>query len=93
MLFRRLIVNALVAAARNPHVQRKAGEAAGKAMQKARPGLMKASRRAGELTRKASDTIHDKIAGPDAPQRKGARRRPQKGHQRDDKRNLPDDES
>ena len=54
---------------------------------------MKASRRAGELTRKASDTIHDKIAGPDAPQRKGARRRPQKGHQRDDKRNLRDGES
>ena len=29
----------------------------------ARPGLMKASRRAGELTRKAGDKIGDKIKG------------------------------
>ena len=48
-------------AARNPHVQRKAGEVAGKAMRQARPGLMKASLRAGELTRKASDKLHDTI--------------------------------
>ena len=63
MLIRRLIVKALFAAARNPRVQRKAGEAAGKAVDRARPGLMKASRRAGELTRKAGDKIGDKIKG------------------------------
>ena len=63
MLIRRLIVKALFAAARNPQVQRKAGEAAGKAVDRARPGLMKASRRAGELTRKAGDKIGDKIKG------------------------------
>ena len=37
MLIRRLIVKALFAAARNPQVQRKAGEAAGKAVDRARP--------------------------------------------------------
>ena len=63
MLFRRLIVKALMTAARNPHVQRKAGEVAGKAMQQARPGLMKASYRAGELTRKAGDKLQDSISG------------------------------
>lgn len=63
MLIRRLIVKALFAAARNPQVQRKAGEAAGKAVDKARPGLIKASRRAGELTRKARYKIGDKIKG------------------------------
>ena len=63
MLFRRLIVRALMTAARNPHVQRKAGEVAGKAMQQARPGLMKVSQRAGQLTRKASDKLQDTING------------------------------
>ena len=63
MLFRRLIVKALMTAARNPHVQRKAGEVAGKAMQQARPGLMKASYRAGELTRKAGDKLQNSISG------------------------------
>ena len=46
MFIRRLVINALIAAARNPTVQ-------------ARPNLMKASRRAGELTRKARDKIND----------------------------------
>ena len=55
MFIRKLVINALVMAARNPAVQRKAGEAAGKALNQARPGLMRASRRAGELTRKAQD--------------------------------------
>ena len=53
MLIRRLVISALMAAARNPAVQKKAGEAASKAVEQARPNLMKASRRAGELTRKA----------------------------------------
>ena len=59
MFIRRLVINALIAAARNPAVQKKAGEAAGKAVDKARPNLMKASRRAGELTRKAQDKLRD----------------------------------
>ena len=46
-----------MAAARNPAVQKKAGEAAGKALEQAKPNLMKASRRAGELTRKAQDKL------------------------------------
>ena len=48
-----------MAAARNPAVQKKAGEAAGKALDQAKPNLMKASRRAGELTRKAQDKLRN----------------------------------
>ena len=55
MFIRRLVIGALMAAARNPVVQKKAGEAASRAVDQARPNLMKASRRAGELTRKARD--------------------------------------
>lgn len=57
MLLRRLILGAVMQAARNPAVQKKAGEAAGRALQAARPGLMRASRRAGELTRKARQKL------------------------------------
>lgn len=59
MFIRRLVVNALLMAARNPAVQKKAGEAAGKAIDQARPKLMKASHRAGQLTRRARDKITD----------------------------------
>ena len=59
MFIRRLVVNALLMAARNPAVQKKAGEAAGKALDQARPKLMKASHRAGQLTRRARDKITD----------------------------------
>ena len=59
MFIRRLVINALLAAARNPAVQKKAGEAASKAVEQARPNLMRASRRAGELTRKAQDKFRD----------------------------------
>ena len=59
MFIRRLVINALLAAARNPAVQKKAGEAASKAVKQARPNLMRASRRAGELTRKAQDKFRD----------------------------------
>ena len=41
------------------HVQKKAGEVASRAASQARPNLMKASRRAGELTRKAHDKLRD----------------------------------
>jgi hypothetical protein len=57
MLIRRLLIGAIVRAAQSPAVQRKAGEMAGKALDKARPSLLRASRRAGELTRKAANKI------------------------------------
>ena len=61
MLLRRIIFGALMQAARNPTVQKKAGEAAGKALEAAKPGLLRASRRAGELPRQAKD----KVTSPD----------------------------
>ena len=60
MLFRRILMAALMAAARNPAVQKKVGEAAGKALNAARPGLLTASRKAGEVTRKLSKNIKKK---------------------------------
>ena len=57
MLFRRILMTALMTAARNPAVQKKAGEAAGKALNAARPGLLAASRKAGEMTRKISKNM------------------------------------
>ena len=60
MLFRRIFMTALLTAARNPAVQKKAGEAAGKALNAARPSLLAASRRVGEMTRKLSDNIKNK---------------------------------
>ena len=60
MLFRRILMTALMAAARNPAVQKKAGEAARKALNVARPGLLTASRKAGEMTRKLSKNIKTK---------------------------------
>ena len=57
MLFRRVLMTVLMTAARNPAVQKKAGEAAGKALNAARPGLLVASRKAGEMTRKISKNI------------------------------------
>ena len=60
MLFRRILMTALMTAARNTAVQKKAGEAAGKALNAARPGLLVASRRAGEMTRKLSENMKKK---------------------------------
>ena len=60
MLFRRILMTALMAAARNPAVQKKAGEAARQALNVARPGLLTASRKAGEMTRKLSKNIKTK---------------------------------
>jgi hypothetical protein len=60
MLFRRILMTALMTAARNPAVQKKAGEAAGKALNAARPGLLAASRRAGEMTLKLSENMKKK---------------------------------
>ena len=60
MLFRRILMTALMTAARNPAVQKKAGEAAGKALNAARPRLLVASRRAGEITRKLAENMKKK---------------------------------
>ena len=57
MLFRRFISGMLMRVAQNPAVQKKAGEIAGKAVEQARPSLVRASRRAGELARKAKQKM------------------------------------
>ena len=57
MLIRRLVVAALMRVAQNPAVQKKAGEVAGKTLDAARPSLLRASRKAGELTRKTAKKI------------------------------------
>ena len=59
MLIRRLVVAALMRVAQNPAVQKKAGEVAGKVLDKARPSLLRTSWKAGELTRKAIKKISD----------------------------------
>ena len=59
MLFRRFIFGMLMRVAQNPVVQKKAGEVAGKALEQARPSLVRASRRAGELARKAQQKMLD----------------------------------
>jgi hypothetical protein len=60
MLFRRFVFGVLMRAAQNPAVQKKAGEVAGEALRQARPSLLRASRRAGELTRKAKQKMFNK---------------------------------
>ena len=57
MLFRRFIFGVLLRAAQNPVVQKKAGEVAGKALKQARPSMLRVSRRAGELARKAKQKM------------------------------------
>ena len=59
MLFRRFVVSALLRAAQNKTVQKKISEAAGKVLNRARPSLLRASRKAGELKRKATKKILD----------------------------------
>ena len=59
MLFGRFVVSALLRAAQNPAVQKKIGEATGKAINRARPSLLSASRKAGELKRKVTQNILD----------------------------------
>ena len=59
MLFRRIFFGFLLRAAKNPSVQKKVGEVAGKALRKSRPSLLRASRRAGELTRKIKQKLFD----------------------------------
>ena len=59
MLFRRFVFGVLMRAAQTPAVQKKAGQLAGKALRQARPLLLRASRRAGELTRKTKQKMFD----------------------------------
>ena len=59
MLFRRFVFGVLMRASRDPRVQKKAGELAGRTLRQARPPLLRASRRAGELTRKAKQKMFD----------------------------------
>ena len=59
MLFRRFVFGVLMSAARNPAVQKKAGEVAGKALKQARASLLRASRNAGELKCKAKQKLFD----------------------------------
>ncbi len=61
MILRRLLFSAVKMAASNPAVQKKAAELTRKAVTKARPGLLKASRRAGELVRTTSDELADGV--------------------------------
>jgi hypothetical protein len=59
MLIRRLVVTALMRVSQNPAVQKKAGEVAGRALDAARPSLLRISRKAGELTREAAKKTLD----------------------------------
>ena len=61
MILRRLLFSAFKMAASNPAVQKQAAELTRKAVTKARPGLLKASRRAGELVRTTSDELADGV--------------------------------
>ena len=61
MILRRLLFSAVKMAASNPAVQKQAAELTQKAVTKARPGLLKASRRAGELVRTTSDELADGV--------------------------------
>ena len=59
MLFRRFILSAVMRAAQNPAVQKKVAEVAGKALDRTRPSLLRASRKAGELLYKAKKKMGD----------------------------------
>mgnify|MGYP007077445163 CR=1 FL=1 len=61
MILRRLLFSAVKMVASNPAVQKQAAELTRKAVTKARPGLLKASRRAGELVRTTSDELADGV--------------------------------
>ena len=57
MFFRRILMTALITAAQNPEVQKKAGKVAGKALKVAKPSLVKMSRKVGNLTRKVASNL------------------------------------
>ena len=59
MLFRRFVFGVLIRVARNPEVQKKAGDLAGKALEQARPSLLRASKNAGVLARRVKHKLFD----------------------------------
>ena len=61
MIIRKLLFTALRMAAQNPSVRRQAVKAADKAVEAARPSLLKTSRRAGEAVRSASDELKEGV--------------------------------
>ena len=61
MILRRLLFSAIRYAARNPEVRRQASKLADQAVEKARPGLMKASWNAGRFTQIASDELSEGV--------------------------------
>jgi len=63
-MIRRLLLNVALRAAQNPKVQKEAGKIAQTAVKKATPALLKGARRAGELTKAASDEINYQLNKP-----------------------------
>ena len=63
-MIRRLLFNLALRAAQNPKVQKEAGKLAQSAVKKAKPALLKGARRAGELTKAASEEISYQINKP-----------------------------
>lgn len=61
MIVRKLLFAALRMAANNPEVRKQAAKVADKAVDAARPSLLKASRRAGEAVRSASNELKDGV--------------------------------
>ena len=61
MILRRLLFSAIRYAARNPEVRRQGSKLADQAVEKARHGLMKASRKAGQFTQIASDELSEGV--------------------------------
>ena len=61
MIVRKLLFVALRMVASNPKVRKQAARAADKAVDAARPSLLKASRRAGEAVRSASNELRDGV--------------------------------
>ena len=61
MIVRKLLFTALRMAANNPAIRQQAAKAADKAVAAARPGLLQASRRAGEAVRSASDELKEGV--------------------------------
>lgn len=61
MILRRLVFAALRTAASNPEVRRQAAKLAERGLQSAKPGLLTASRKAGQAVRAASDELSDGV--------------------------------
>ena len=60
-MIRRLLLSLAFRAVQNPKVRAEAGKLAHKAVNKAKPSLLKGARRAGELTKAASDEINHQV--------------------------------